>query len=134
MVIQCTSGRRLDLDPALWRAHCREDGTIAQFVFDHDPLGPPASGDVSSLVDAVMTPLTSALVADCGLSPRVIGSNAALYYAWALDQLAEQNRIGSEQLAPALLESPTRPGGGHNPFHAAFKPLAAGASAAERVS
>lgn len=128
-VIQCASGRRLDLDPAHWRVQCRDDGTIAHFIFDRDPLGLPAPGDVSSLVDAVMTPLTAALVADCRLAPRVFASNAAMYYAWALDQLAQQGRIAAADLAPAqaLLAQANRPDGGHNPFHVPFKPLAAGA-------
>ncbi len=129
LVIQCSSGQRLDLDPASWRAYCREDGTIAHFVFDADPLGPPAPGDVSSLVDTVITPLATALAARCRLSSRVFGSNAAVYYVWTLDQLGAQARIPPARLAPAraLLDSSTRPDGGHNPFHAAFKPLVAGA-------
>ena len=129
VVVQCATGRRLDLDPARWRVSCREDGTIAHFIFDHDPLGAPAPGDMSALIDAVMTPLASALAADCRLSPRVFSANGAVYYAWVLDQLTEQHRTEPGGLAPArtLLDSPARPDGGPNPFHAAFKPLAAGA-------
>ncbi|MGB7757654.1 MAG: siderophore-iron reductase FhuF [Salinisphaera sp.] len=132
LVIQCSSGQRLDLDPASWGAYCREEGTIAHFVFDADPLGPPAPGDASSLVDAVMTPIVTALATDCGLSPRVFASNAAVYYVWALDQLGAQAQITPAQLAPAraLLDASTRPDGGRNPFHAALQ--AAGSGRARR--
>lgn len=131
VVIQTGAGHRLDLDPAHWRVHYREDGTASHFVFDRDPLTEQAApGDMASLIDTVMSPLMAALATDCGLSPRVFASNAAMYYAWALDQLDEQNRApaAARQQARALLDAPKRPhDGGHNPFHAPFKSLAAGA-------
>ncbi|WP_423822827.1 siderophore-iron reductase FhuF [Salinisphaera sp. SPP-AMP-43] len=131
VVIQTGAGRPLDLDPAHWQLHYREDGTAAYFVFDREPLiARAAPGDMASLIDTVMSPLMAALAADCGLSPRVFASNAAMYYAWALDQLDEQNRApaAARQQARALLEAPKRPNDdGDNPFHAPFKSLAAGA-------
>ncbi|KEZ76628.1 siderophore-iron reductase FhuF [Salinisphaera hydrothermalis] len=130
VVIQCSTRRALDLAPAHWQAYCHPDGTVDRFVFDQDPLGTrPADGDIRSLVDDVMTPVTAALVGEYRLSPRVFGSNAAMYYAWALDQLAEQGHLPARRLAPAraLMDAPRRPDGGANPFHAPFKTLEPGA-------
>lgn len=130
VVIQTATTRRLDLDPAHWRAHCRADGTVARFVFDRPPLTEePAPGDMGSLIDAVMTPLIAALKAQRGLSARVYASNAAMYYVWALDQLDAQNRTPDtgRRAARALLDTPRRPDGGFNPFHAPLKMLAPGA-------
>lgn len=129
VVVQASTGRQLTLAPEQWQAHCRDDGTIARFVFAADPLaGPCAAGDMAGLIDSLMAPMIAALAGRSGLSPRVFASNAAMYYAWALSQLAEQGRIASATLAPAhaLLDSPTRPDGGWNPFHAAFKALPPG--------
>jgi ferric iron reductase protein FhuF len=130
VVIQSSTARQLDLNPNFWRIHCREDGTISRFVFSRDPLiDNPAAGDMASLVDDVMNPLISALISECSLSPRVFASNAAMYYAWALDQLDQQNREPVPWCRPAraLLDSPRRPDGGCNPFYAPFKSLPANA-------
>lgn len=130
LVVQIRTGRSLDLAPERWRAHCHADGTLSYLVFEHDPLGNGSfSFGLASLIDAVLQPVMDALARACGLSTRVFASNAAMYYAWALEQLKAQPGTPRATLesARALLDSPRRPDGGFNPFHAPFKTLPPGA-------
>ena len=131
VVLQCRLDRRVRFDgsPA-WRFDTDSDGTPSCFVFDGSPLDDIGTGhDFASLIDHALAPLTAALCRTFGLSPRVYGSNAAMYFCWALDQLTLQG-VGpatTRAAAYALTEAPQRPDGGANPFHAPFKALGPGA-------
>lgn len=132
VMIQAATARPLDLASSHWCIHFRNDGTISRFVFDRDPLmAEGASIGMASLIDDVVAPLITVLVAECRLSPRVFASNAAMYFAWAVDQLdpgCGGSHTGQNQAARTLLGSPRRPGdGGYNPFYAPFKSLPPGA-------
>lgn len=131
VVIQCSHDRAIDFATTPWRLTENADGTPGAFVFARDPLGAPGTGhDFSAMIDTVMQPVTATLCSGWGLSPRVYASNAAMYYAWAIDQLAAQARGVPNALAAAraLTATRTRPDGGANPFHAPFKTLAPGAT------
>lgn len=122
VVIQHTMARRIDFAPGNWQVHCRDDGTASRFVFGHGPAaktGPPDA--LSSLIDHVLSPLIAALVTHVRLSPRVFASNAAMYFAWALEQLAPLT--SRQHKLHALLASPRRSDGGYNPFYSPFKSL-----------
>src|SRR5699024_648123 len=63
VVIQHATAQRIDFAPRNWQVHCRDDGTVSRFVFDHGPtakIGPPAA--LPSLIDHVLSPLIAALV------------------------------------------------------------------------
>ena len=79
--------------------------------------------DLSALIDALLCPFVEALTRYCRLSARVFWSNAAMYYDWVVGELARQGRIPADRvaLAAALLDAPTRPDGGFNPFDRAHR-------------
>ena len=130
VVLQCSLNRRIDFKAHPAGFDIDTDGTPTRFVFAAPPLGAPGTGhDFSSLIDDALAPVIAALCRGPGLSPRVYGSNAAMYYCWALEQLTAQERgvDTTRAAALALTETPHRPDGGSNPFHAPFKALAPGA-------
>lgn len=129
VVLQCSLDRAVDFTATRWGFSLEDDATPAVVHFCDDPLGATGTGaDFGSLIDDAIMPLIGALRAAAGLSPRVYASNAAMYYAWALDQLGGQARgqPGPLGRARALLTTPARIDGGFNPFHAPHRAVPPG--------
>ncbi|NNC22587.1 siderophore-iron reductase FhuF [Salinisphaera sp. USBA-960] len=129
-VIEHGTSSGLVLSADRWHAACAADGTVKHFVFARDPVTDNRrAGDMTSLIDDVIAPMTATLAAASGLSARVFSSNATMYYNWVLEQLAHQAASPNTILrrARSLMNTPVRPDGGFNPFYAQFKTLSPGA-------
>lgn len=122
-VVQLSTDRHLccrwaDIDLA-WQA----DATPRCFALSPDCFIVGRGTDFAGLVDGLLCPLVTALAAYSGLSARVFWSNAAMYYAWVVSELGQQNRVPAERVAAAgaLLDTRLRPDGGFNPFYRALR-------------
>lgn len=128
-VVQLAADRRLGCDWPALRIAWHADATPRSFVLAEDHFIAGDGADLSGLIDRLLVPLVSTLTDYCRLSPRVFWSNAAMYYAWVVGELANQSRIPDDRVAPArtLLDTPTRPDGGFNPFYRAHRDCKPGA-------
>lgn len=128
-VVQLAADRRLvcnwnDLTIG-WHA----DGTPRCFVVTDDYFADGRGADLGALIDDLLCPLVEALTGYCRLSARVFWSNASVYYAWVLGELARQDRVAPDRIAAAqtLLHTRGRSDGGLNPFNGAYRRCKAGA-------
>lgn len=128
-VVQLATDQRLVSD---WRALSvgwRADATPRCFVVPEQHFIAGDGADLAGLIENLLCPLVAALTGYCRLSARVFWSNASMYYDWVVGELARQHRIPAERVAAAgaLLDAPTRPDGGFNPFARAHRDCKPGA-------
>ncbi|MES1930873.1 ferric iron reductase [Salinisphaera dokdonensis CL-ES53] len=128
-VVQLATDQRLvcewaDLDIG-WQA----DATPRCFVVQESHFLSGDGADLAGLIDTLLCPFVDALTGYCRLSARVFWSNASMYYDWVVGELTRQGRIPAERVATAaaLLNTPTRPDGGFNPFVRAHRDCKPGA-------
>jgi ferric iron reductase protein FhuF len=122
------AGRSLPLSPAETGIVLGADGMpraialphAGEVTSEHDPLlrfAPMIRGHVATVVEC--------LSAHVRLAPRILWNNAAVYADWALRRMAEEPGVPAAvaRRALALLEAPTLPDGGANPFHAPLRDI-----------
>ncbi|HET7313450.1 siderophore-iron reductase FhuF, partial [Salinisphaera sp.] len=129
-VVQLAEDRALDLAIERLRLGFDAHGFTQTIAPDTPaPLTTAPGHDFSRLVERTLAPVVRALAGRCRLAPRVFWSNAAVYYDYALGELAAQRRIapGRIHAAGKMLTAPRLAGGARNPFYRPYRTLAPGA-------
>lgn len=98
-----------------------EDGTPQQFVLPHEGVISLDNGSARfcSLIAHHLTPLIETLARHVHFSPRVLWSNAAVYFEFAINELESQQAASAFEIAGARTMMQTRelPDRQRNPFY-----------------
>ena len=126
VVARLLCGVTLPVALASGRFALNANGCTAGVLLSGDaPLAAAAeSAGFTELLDGHLVPLIGLVAAHCGVSAKLLWSNAAVSMAWTVQQCAGRTGVDQQSLALAneILASPSTPSGARNPLMGALKP------------
>jgi ferric iron reductase protein FhuF len=99
--------------------------TAGVLIPSHESLAPAAgAAGFTALTDFHLAPLIAFVASQFGVSAKLLWSNAAVSFAWTVQQCADHPGVDRESLAEAhdVLTAALTPAGGRNFLNGALKP------------